>query len=140
MRYFFFGTLMDHDVLEQVLDRAVAHSELAPAWLEGFRRVCAAHRSYPVLVPDARSAVEGRLLCRAVPRDAVRIRHFEDEEYDDQRVAVRVSDGTAVEARVFFALEHLGSTERPWDLTAWARMHKPHFLELCREWMRDCPV
>lgn len=140
MRYFFFGTLMDRDVLEHVLDRPVAETELTSAWLEGFRRVCAAHRSYPVLIPDAQSAVEGRLLRRAVPRDDVRIRHFEDEEYADRRLTVRLSDGTAVEARVFFALEHLGRTDRAWDLGAWAREHKPHYLELCREWMSDCPA
>lgn len=140
MRYFFFGTLMDHEVLEYVLDRAVADSELAPAWLEGFRRVCAANRSYPVLVPDPKSMVEGRLLHRVVPRDDVRIRHFEDEEYHDRWLCVRTGDGTEVEARVFFALDHLGRTDRPWDPTAWAREHKPHYLDLCREWMRDCPA
>ena len=50
MTYFFFGTLMDRDVLATVLDRAVAHEEMIPAWLHDYARVRAATVSYPILV------------------------------------------------------------------------------------------
>ena len=39
MTYFFFGTLMDRDVLASVLDRPVARDELSRAWLHGYRRL-----------------------------------------------------------------------------------------------------
>ena len=45
MAFFFFGTLMDRDVLAAVLDRPVAGDELSRAWLHGYRRVRAANTS-----------------------------------------------------------------------------------------------
>lgn len=140
MAYFFFGTLMDRDVLEHVLDRAVGECELISARLAGFRRVRTAEEVYPTLVPHSGGVVEGVLLRRAAPRDDVRIRHFEEEEYVERRLPVHLTDGCRLEARVFFAHDDLGPTDEPWDIAAWAREHKPHFLELCREWMRDCPA
>ena len=50
MTYFFFGTLMDRDVLATVLDRPVATDEMIPAWLHDHQRMRAATVSYPVLV------------------------------------------------------------------------------------------
>lgn len=150
MPFFFFGTLMDREVLATVLDRPVAADELRCAWLEGYRRVCTAHAPYPTLVPRPAGVVDGRLLLRPSPRDAVRIRHYEDEEYVDRVLPVRVAGADAagdavagddvVAARVFVALETMGQLDRPWDLGPWARVHKARYLEQCREWMRDCPV
>src|SRR3954451_21868760 len=62
---FFFGALMDLDVLAYLLERPVDLDDLQPATIAGFRRVRAAGASYPVLVPEAGGKVEGRLLRRA---------------------------------------------------------------------------
>ncbi|MGH6897546.1 MAG: gamma-glutamylcyclotransferase family protein [Geminicoccaceae bacterium] len=140
MTYFFFGTLMDLDVLATVLDRPVAGGELRQAWLHGYRRVRAASASYPVLVPAPRLVVGGVLFHPRGARDEVRIRHFEDEEYVDRWLIARLPDGHRQPARVFFALEALGCTEQPWHLATWAQEHKAAFLEQCREWLRDCPA
>ena len=136
--FFFFGTLMDREVLEIVLDRRVAENELAPAWLSGYRRVRTAKRPYPMLKPDPSGVTEGVLLQEASSRDEMRIRHFEDEEYVDRPAAVRLASGQEVEARVFFALAGLGETDEPWDPGSWACRHKPAFLRQCRKWMRHC--
>jgi hypothetical protein len=138
--FFFFGTLMDRDVLAVVLGREVGTGELAPARLAGMRRVAAAREPYPLLVPDRRGVVEGVLLLRPGRRDEVRIRHFEDEEYVERRVAVRRADGALLTARAFFAIEALGRSDRPWDLASWAALHKEAYLPRCREWMRDCEM
>jgi hypothetical protein len=138
--FFFFGTLMDRDVLAVVLDRAVGEGELVPARLAGMRRVEAASRPYPVLVPDRDGVVEGMLLLRPSLRDEVRIRHFEDEEYVERRVAVRRADGVLLAARAFFAVDGLGRSDRPWSLASWASAHKVPYLRQCRKWMRDCEM
>lgn len=140
MTFFFFGTLMDRDVLDVVLDREVGEGGLAPARLAGVRRVEAARRPYPLLVPDRKGVVEGVLLLRPSRRDAVRIRHYEDEEYVERRVVVRPAGGGLVRSRAFFAIEALGRSERPWDLAAWAAAHKEAYLRQCRAWMRECEI
>jgi hypothetical protein len=137
--FFFFGTLMDREVLERVLDRPVAGDELTPGRLAGFRRVRSARAPYPVLVPEPAGVVDGMLLKAASLRDERRITHFEDEEYDSRWLAVQIPDGATVRARVFFALAGMGRTDEPWDFGVWVRAHKEAFLEQCREWMRDCP-
>ena len=139
MTYFFFGTLMDLDVLAAVLDRPLTGSELSQAWLRGYRRVRAATASYPVLVPAAKLLVGGVLFQPQSERDEIRIRHFEGEEYVDRWLMVRLPGGRRRPARVFFSLEALGRTDHPWNLAEWAQEHKAAFLEQCREWMRDCP-
>ena len=140
MSFFFFGTLMDRDVLEIVLGRPVGAGELVPARLRGYRRVRAATRSYPMLKPDPEGVVEGMLLMGPSSRDAPRILHFEDEEYVERRTRVRAASDLEIEARAFFALAGMGETEEPWEPDGWAMRHKARFLGQCREWMRDCPV
>jgi hypothetical protein len=138
--FFFFGTLMDRDVLEIVLGRRVGENELAPARLTGYRRVRTAMQPYPMLRPDRDGVVEGMLLTEPSARDEARILHFEDEEYVARRTTVRSASDQALQARVFYALAEMGATEEPWDPDNWASRHKSAFLRQCHEWMRDCPV
>ena len=140
MAYFFFGTLVDRDVLAAVLDRPVGDDELSRAWLHGYRRVRAAGASYPILVPAPGVVVGGVVFQPRHARDDVRIRHFEDGEYAERWLLVRLTGGRQLVTRVFFALEGLQPTDESWDVEAWARTHKEAFLEQCREWMRDCPA
>ena len=70
---FFFGTLMDLDVLTYLLERPVDVADLRPATIQGFRRARAAGASYPVLVPEPGSQVDGRLLRRATADTAQRL-------------------------------------------------------------------
>jgi Gamma-glutamyl cyclotransferase, AIG2-like len=140
MTYFFFGTLMDRDVLATVLDRPVASAEMIPAWLHDYRRVRAAAVSYPLLVPAPGVVVGGVVFRPRDDRDDVRIRHFEGEEYFARWMNVRLGRGRRRAARVFFAGEVLQATAESWDLVAWTSAHKAAFLVQCREWMCDCPA
>ncbi len=139
MAYFFFGTLMDREVLATVLDRAVAGAELRRAWLHGYRRVRAANVSYPILVPAAGLVVGGMMFQSKSVRDDVRVRHFEDGEYAEHWSFIRLAGGRRLAARVFLACETMQATDEAWDLATWASAHKAAFLTQCRDWMRDCP-
>jgi hypothetical protein len=141
LTFFFFGTLMDRDVLERVLGRPVPEEQLAAARLPGYRRVRAAAATYPVLLPRAGGVVEGVVLRAATRRDVARILHFEQAEYEPRVLPVDlVGDGRRLEARVFMALDSMGLTEEDWDLESWAREHKAAFLARCDEWLRDRPA
>ncbi len=61
MDYFFYGTLMDPDVVARVAGGHRGPTPLEPADAEGFARVYVAGVSYPMLVPRPGGRVEGRL-------------------------------------------------------------------------------
>ncbi len=138
--FFFFGTLMDRDVLERVLGRHVPDDQLAPARLPGYHRVkVMAPAEYPALVPCPGEAVDGVLLRPASRRDEARILHFEDEEYAARVLPVWLGGGRSTQARVFMALETMGRTDERWELAGWTRRHKEAYLGQCDEWMSDYP-
>lgn len=134
---FFFGTLMDLDVLAYVLARPVDVDDLVPAAIEGFRRVAIRSGSYPMLVPHSGTTVEGRLLRRASVRDIARINHYESEEYRAELHSVRASDGCLLPAWLYLGLDHLQATDEPWDLETWQARHKEGFFAACDGWMAD---
>jgi gamma-glutamylcyclotransferase (GGCT)/AIG2-like uncharacterized protein YtfP len=135
---FFFGTLLDHDVLARVLDRPVEPASLEPALLRGFRRECARGLGYPLLVPDVGASVEGRVLHRARASDIARINHYESGEYHAELHSVVAPSGS-YEAWLYRGLDHLTATGEPWELTTWTTEHKEIFLLCCDSWMADFP-
>ncbi len=139
MAYFFYGTLMDPDVLAVVLGRRLDRGETVPATLAGYRRVRTVREPYPMLLPTPGAIVEGVVLLEPSVEDERRIAFFEEDEYTERWLPVRLADGREIPVRVFFALRALGCSDRPWDLRCWARKHKARYLELCREWMREYP-
>lgn len=134
---FFFGTLMDLDVLAYLLERPVDLDDLQPASLTGFRRVCAAGASYPVLVPDEGGVVEGRLFSRARVRDIARINHYESDEYLAELRLVNTGAGLDVAAWLYLGLDGLVASDAPWSLAEWQRTAKAGFLATCDAWMAD---
>ncbi len=134
---FFFGTLMDLDVLTYVLERPVDLDDLRPATLVGFRRVAIESASYPALRPQPGEQVHGCLLRRASRRDIARINHFESGEYCAELHPVTTDDGAAHSAWLYIGLDHLSCTDETWCLEDWQRRHKPGFFPACDEWMAD---
>ncbi len=136
---FFFGTLMDRDVLAHLLGRPVAAGELRPVVLHGFRRVAARNASYPVLLPDPEGRVEG-VLFLAGAEDVRRINHYECDEYRAELHHVRTAAGEKVAAWLFLGRETvMEAGDRPWDLATWVRRHKAAFFARIDEWMEDLP-
>jgi hypothetical protein len=137
---FFFGTLMDLDVLAYVLERPIDLDDLAPATLAGFARFRARDASYPVLVPRPGDVVQGRLLRRVTRRDIARINHYESEEYRAELHLVTAGDPASEHrAWLYLGLDHLAASDEPWQLADWQRRHKEGFFAACDGWMADCP-
>ncbi len=137
---FFFGTLMDRDVLGQVLARPVALDEIEPAMLRGFRRHSVVGVPYPVLRPDLSAAVHGVLFAPQSDIERTRVDHFEDAEYHASVVRVQVADRVR-EAFAYRDLEgvfELAGEE--WSLARFEREHKAGYLDACRQWMADFSV
>lgn len=114
---FFYGTLMDHDLLRLVTGQRV---DVQSAWLENHRRVPVVGRDYPMLVFQAGSRVEG-LLARNVSAVAlVRLCRYEGREYRLERRDVVTQSGDCVSAQVFMTVANVrGDLSKNWDFNAW---------------------
>lgn len=136
IHWFFFGSLMDPDVLAAVIGRTLPADRFEPAVLRGYRRIELADESYPALIAQPGARVAGVVVTGLDREDARRIRFFEGEdEFDLQRRSVELADGRSQEAWVFTGGAAIKPTERDWDYGAWRRLHKPEFLRLTRAFM-----
>lgn len=126
---FFYGTLMDPDVLGLVVGRPVADCALEPAILRGWRRVGVRGASYPMLVPAPGGKVEGRLWRGASSADLERLDAYEGPAWRLVLVEVELTSGERVAASVYLVIEGaLESTDEPWELAHWQARHKPRYL------------
>ena len=132
MCYFFYGTLLDHDVRRAVLGPLADGLTPQPARLADWRRVRLAGRAYPVIVPRRGSTVEGCLVHGMPASAAARLTRFEGPEYRLARLAVATDDGGGPIARAFVSSGRVAPTPLPWHLDEWARRHKPALLRRLR--------
>jgi gamma-glutamylcyclotransferase (GGCT)/AIG2-like uncharacterized protein YtfP len=135
--FFFFGTLMDADVLARVTARPVVPAEMREAWLWGYRRHAARNAPYPVLRPHAACHVKGWVFHPRSADERARIDHFESEEYAPE--VLRVQEGTRmVAALCYLDLDDVFDVlEEDWSLHHFQTVEKPHYLEACDGWMAD---
>lgn len=131
MRYFFYGTLMDSDVLARVVGHPVPAERIANARISGFRRVRARNGSYPILLPaDPADQVSGLVVEGLDANDACRLRAYEGPGYDlVPRHVVLEPDGRVVEALVFLPNERQAGSDAGWDLAAWQARDKADFWD-----------
>ncbi len=126
--FFFYGTLMDADLLELVAGEAVPREAIEPASLRGFRRTGVAGRSYPMLVRRSGGRVEG-ILVRGLGRDARRrFVAYEGTGYRLARLGVTDLAGGRVTARIFLDAGAMRSDGKPWSLAGWRRRWKRRAL------------
>ena len=69
MRFFFYGTLLDYDVIALVLGRRLPPAAFVPASLPGHARRRAKSATYPIVVRDPRGAVPGGVVRGLSARD-----------------------------------------------------------------------
>jgi len=127
VRFFFYGTLLDPDVRRQVLGRAAGALPVEDAVLTGYRRVYVRGKTYPVVVPDPASAVEGCLMRGLDRRAAERLIAFETDEYDLVERTVMTASGKTIRCRVFVAGRRAAPSVQPWDYVTWRRRHRSEF-------------
>jgi len=134
-RMFFYGSLLDLDVLELVVERAVQAVELIPARIDDYQRVRLLHDSYPMLAPAPGQCVHGAVFELLSAREFERIRFFEADEYQFSPCRVQLADRRWQE--VLFCAEAAmpGGALGEWRLADWQRRHKPRYLEQARSFM-----
>ena len=128
MRYFFYGTLIDPEVLYTVIRRPVASADRRPALLRGFRRVYRRGADYPVLVPDGSRAVEGIVVSGLGQRDVALLGAFEGNEYRAHLLPVRLRSGQMVRARVFLPGPGCEASGEDWTIEEWRSRFRRDFL------------
>lgn len=127
MRFFFYGTLMDVDVLSAVTGRRFRPEELVPAALAGWRCAAVPGARYPALV-----AAEGRL-CEGVVVEGVdrrmanRLAIYEGPQYRQVSIEVETDDGRLA-AAVFVPTPAMRVAKADWSFDGWRRRHKPDYL------------
>lgn len=132
---FFFGTLMDEDVLAAVLGRRAAAEAMEPARLAGWRRAVISGRTYPMLVPHPTGAVDGLLVHGLGERDRRRLDHYEGPEYRIGTLIVRTQGGADVAADSYLGRAGVAAGREEWRLEAWRMRHKRAALTRIRTLM-----
>ena len=134
--FFFYGSLMDREMLEAVIDRGSSHLSFMPGVLGGYIAELARGYTFPTLVPRPGSAVEGLVAHGLHDQDVERIAYFEDTEYTP--VSHEISTGSGnVSAKVFMSTATLSSSGERWDFMHWRQHHKPLLVAVTRRVMRE---
>lgn len=135
MRFFFFGTLMDEEVLALVVSYLPPPHDRRPAILSGYRRVKARGVSYPVIVEAERSSVEGLLVSGLDRAAAERLAAYEGAAYEAAEVTVSVA-GRPHRALVFVPRPGGGLVplDEDWHYEEWRRRHGATFVARLRRW------
>ena len=129
MKFFFYGTLIEPEILHAVLRRPVARAQRRNAVLHGYRRVHRRGASYPVIVADAASEVEGIVVSELTTRDVILLRAYEGPEYIVDERSVRLSGDGFVRAKAFLPCGTYEASHVPWTLEEWRRRYAHTFAE-----------
>lgn len=141
MRFFFYGTLMDRDILRLVLGLVVPEESLRPAVLDGYRRYRVRGRGYPMLVPVRGGRVAGLIAEGLDETAAARLIWYESDDFAMRRARPRFPGGGSAVAWVFVPRPggrmQIGGA---WRLAGWRRSKKSRVLaDLKREIGRAGP-
>jgi hypothetical protein len=120
--FFFYGTLMDRDLLSQVLERRVWPRALKQAQLPGYRRRAVRGAGYPVVLRHRGASVSGVILAGVTCAQRTRLSGYEGEGY----VLVRALAGDPLRAVLLFTPRpgaHIAAPT-PWSLVGWRLRHK----------------
>ena len=129
MRFFFYGTLMDCELLSLVLRRPVEQRTLKPALLRGYRRSALQGLRYPAILREPNASVTGVILDRVREVDCDRLRCYEGADYVLQRGVAELPEG--LPQSVLYFEPRPGAfvaTGKPWSLALWRLRVKPSEL------------
>jgi hypothetical protein len=129
MRFFFYGTLMDCDLLSRVLGRPIAPSKLIPALLRGYRRSAVQGLPYPVVLREPTASVSGLVLADVTATERGRLRRHEGENYFLMQGVAEFGQEPARSVLLFVPKPGaFVATGEPWSLTRWRSHAKSKML------------
>lgn len=132
MRFFFYGTLLDRDVMALVIGRRLSPAAYRPAWLAGHVRRRVKGASYPIVLRDPRAEVAGMVVGGLSGRDVARLAAYEGPGYRIAPLKVRLG-GRLTTVAVFEPVQHrFQPTDGDWILTAWQWRYKRAFVDRLR--------
>ena len=128
MRFFFYGTLLDRDVMALVLGRRLPPAAYAPAILLGHERRRAKGASYPTLVRDPAAQVFGAVVGGLSAHDVARLSVFEGPGYRIAPLRVLMAGGMTTVSVFEPVVSRLQPGPGPWSLPLWQRRDKRAFV------------
>ncbi len=134
--FFFYGSLMDQELLEAVLGRKADRLTFAPGWLSGYIAETAEGYSFPTPIENRAGRIHGVIVKGLTAADVERIAYFEDEEYAPV-VADIMTAHTEIAARLYVATSRLKSSGEPWSFEKWRKHDKPLLLAVTRKVMKE---
>ncbi|SEP44951.1 Gamma-glutamyl cyclotransferase, AIG2-like [Rhodospirillales bacterium URHD0017] len=128
MRFFFYGTLLDSDVMALVIGRRLPPSAFVPAVLPGHSRRRAKGSTYPVVVRDPAGQAKGVVVGGFTSRDVARLSAFEGPGYRIADLKVRIAGELATVSVFEPVATRLQPSESPWNYALWKGHHKRPFV------------
>lgn len=127
--FFFYGTLMDIDLLRAVASGTVTHDRMMPAVLNGFRRSAVDKQAFPVVTRRSGGRVSGLLVLDMNELQLCRLIAYEGPSYRAMWVLVRSQKQGSRWALTFVGnpakLTPLGAA---WSFARWVRRSKSRTL------------
>ena len=134
--FFAYGTLIVPSVMQAVCGTSY---QFTAASLDGYTRFALKGKSYPAIVKDADSMVDGILYLDIDNEALKRLDYFEGKEY--QRVVVQpaLESGKKVEAFTYLLSPAHAAllTNQPWNLKKFKDSELDQYLKNARQAMRD---
>jgi hypothetical protein len=132
MRFFFYGTLLDPDVMALVIGRRLPPRRYVTATLPGYARRRAKGASYPIVLRDPRGRVEGAVVGGLSAQDVVRLAAYEGPRYRIASRKVRMNEAFVTVCVFEPVEERFEPVEGQWYLAVWQRHDKRRFMERLR--------
>jgi hypothetical protein len=131
--FFFYGSLLDHDVMALVIGRRLPPSAFVPASLKGHVRRRAKGVSYPILQRDPGGEVEGVVVGGLTKRDVERLSAYEGPRYRIAQLKVTIG-GELRTVSVFVPKEaSFQPVDGAWNLALWRGRYKRPFVARLRK-------
>ncbi|MCW5699375.1 MAG: gamma-glutamylcyclotransferase [Rhodospirillales bacterium] len=124
---FFYGTLIDNDILAAVAGPRAALASQRPATVDGYRRLIRKGAVYPILRRAPGMSVAGIVVFGLNPAEMTRLVSFEGPEYELRPLTVMM-DGNRHQTMTFLPKPWVPASTKEWRLETWRRLHKPRFL------------
>jgi hypothetical protein len=139
MQFFFYGSLMDRELLALVIGRTGDELRMEAATIHDFVRRRALNESFPVLVPHPGGRVGGALVRDLTAAEIARLKFYEASDYEGSEYALTALQvecrGELLPAQVFLPTAHIAADETVWGFDTWAAAERPLFMAMVEERM-----